>query len=67
MNPVIERLAQDFKVCKVNVDKNQLLATHYQVSSIPTLLIFHGGHVVHRHVGVTPETTLRQELESQRA
>jgi thioredoxin 1 len=62
MNPTIEALARDFKVCKVNVDTNQQLATHYGISSIPALLIFKDGQIAARHVGVTPETTLRAEL-----
>src|ERR1700693_5890290 len=63
MNPTIEALAKDFMVCKVNVDTNQELATHYGISSIPALLIFKGGQIVSRHVGVTPETTLREEMQ----
>ena len=45
MNPTIEALAKDFKVCKVNVDNNQELAAHYHISSIPVLLIFKGGQI----------------------
>ena len=63
MNPVIESLARDYKVCKVNVDKNQPLAAHYGVSSIPVFLIFHGGKIVYQHLGITPEATLRTEME----
>ena len=63
MNPTIEALAKDFKVCKVNVDNNQELAAHYGVSSIPALLIFKGGRVAARHVGVSPEVTLRTEMQ----
>jgi thioredoxin 1 len=63
MNPAIEALAKEFKVCKVNVDTNQELAAHYGISSIPAILIFKGGKVAAQHVGVTPETTLRAELE----
>jgi thioredoxin 1 len=66
MNPVIESLANDFKVCKVNVDHNQQLAAHYRISSIPALLIFKDGQVVGQHVGVTPESTLRAEMEKLR-
>jgi thioredoxin 1 len=62
MNPVIERLAKEFKVCKVNVDTNKPLADHYRIASIPALLIFHKGDEVARHVGVTPESTLRDEM-----
>ena len=63
LNPTIEALARDFKVCKVNVDTNQELAAHYGVSSIPALLIFKDGKVAAQHVGVTPEATLRAEMK----
>jgi thioredoxin 1 len=63
MNPAVEALAKDFKVCKVNVDTNQELAAHYGISSIPAILIFKDGKVAAQHVGVTPEATLRAELE----
>ena len=63
MNPVIDSLAKRFKVCKVNVDTNQPLAARYGISSIPAFFIFKDGQIVARHVGVTPEATLRAELE----
>jgi thioredoxin 1 len=62
MNPVIESLAKDFKVCKVNVDTNQQLAARYDISSIPALLIFKDGRIAAQHVGVVPEATLRAEM-----
>lgn len=63
MNPVIESLARDFKVCKVNVDTNQELARQYRISSIPVLLIFKDAKIAARYVGVTPEATLRDEMQ----
>lgn len=63
MHKTIESLAQDFKVCKVNVDKNQPLAAKYNISSIPALLIFQHGRVVAQHLGITSETTLRADLQ----
>ena len=63
MNPVIEKLATDFKVCKVNVDTNQPLAARYAVESIPVLLVFKNGKVAAKHVGVTSEQTLRSEMQ----
>lgn len=62
MNPVVETIGRDHKVCKVNVDTNQPLAAHYKVGSIPTLIVFKGGREVARHVGVTDEAVLRREL-----
>jgi thioredoxin 1 len=63
MNPVLESLAKDFKICKVNVDNNQALAERFGISSIPALLIFKDGKVVASHVGVTGEAILRAELK----
>jgi thioredoxin 1 len=63
MNPIVQSLARDYKVCKVNVDKNQELAAHYGVSSIPVFLILKGGQIFANHLGVTSEATLRAELE----
>ena len=63
MDPTIHALARDYKICKVNVDTNPDLARHYRISSIPVLMIFQSGQVVARHVGVTPESTLRAEMQ----
>lgn len=63
LGPVIDRLAEDWKVCKVNIDSNEQLAAHYRVSAVPTLLVFKGGREVARQQGVAPEAALRAELE----
>jgi thioredoxin 1 len=63
MSPALAALAQDFKVCKVNVDRNPKLAARYNISSIPALYIFKGGQVVAQHLGVTSEQVLRDELQ----
>ena len=59
MNPVLASVARDFKVCKVNTDRNPQLAAKFQVSAIPLLLVFHKGEVVRRFEGVTGEAALR--------
>jgi thioredoxin 1 len=63
MHPTLEALARDFKVAKVNVDSNPKLAERFGVSSIPALFVFQNGQIVGRHVGATPEATLRAELQ----
>ncbi len=66
MAPIIEELAREFdgrvKVAKVNVDRNQVLAARYGVTSVPTLMFFKRGQVVDRDVGYTPKGTLIQKL-----
>ncbi|MBA4017007.1 MAG: thioredoxin [Pirellula sp.] len=63
MTPTLHALASDYKVCKVNVDRNPKLAARYNVSSIPALFIFQNGRVAAQHLGVTSESVLRGELE----
>ena len=63
MAPTSEALAKHYKVARVKVDNNKELAGHYNVSSIPALMIFKNGKIVTQHVGVMPEATLRAELQ----
>jgi thioredoxin 1 len=66
--PVVEQLAGEnagsAKVVKVNVDDARESAQSYNVSSIPTLMVFKGGEVVDRFVGVQPKTRLQQALDA---
>jgi len=64
LEKVAAQLGDRVKVVKVNVDENGQLAGNYQVMSIPTLLIFHGGKEVARQVGFIPAETLVKFLES---
>jgi thioredoxin 2 len=56
MGPMIEKLAEDFKgrlrVAKLNTDQNRHLAAQFEITSIPTLLVFKDGVLVDRVVGV---------------
>jgi thioredoxin 1 len=69
--PVIDELATEnagsVKVVKVNVDDAQQISNQYQVSSIPTLMIFKNGDVVDTHVGVPPKSRLQQALDAAKA
>ncbi|MDI6641441.1 MAG: thioredoxin [Elusimicrobiota bacterium] len=64
--PVIEEISKEFaskiKVCKVNVDEAQKLASEYSVMAIPTLIIFKDGKVVDRLVGVQSKKTIVTKL-----
>ena len=53
--PIVEELAKttDVKVVKVDVDKCDDLAMDFQVSSIPTLVLFEDGVVVEKFIGLT--------------
>ena len=68
LTPIVEELSQDFKdnavIVKVDVDANQEFAAKYGVRNIPTVLIFKGGEVVDKQVGVAPKATYTEKLEA---
>ena len=56
--PVLEEVAKerpDITVCKVDVDEERELALEYNVSSIPTLLVFRDGKIVNQSIGAVPK------------
>ena len=56
--PTIDEIAEerkDVKICKIDVDKDSELAIRYNVSSIPTLMVFSGGDVVKQSLGALPK------------
>ena len=65
--PAVEAIADDLanqvKVVKVDVDSNEELAVRYAVRGIPSLLIFSGGEVVERTVGVQSKETIAGKLK----
>lgn len=53
--PIVEKLAEttDVKVIKVDVDSDDELSIDFQVSSIPTLVLFEDGVVIEKFIGLT--------------
>jgi thioredoxin 1 len=66
--PMIEELSGEnagaVKIAKINIDDNPQAAQQYGVSSIPTLMLFKGGEVVERFVGVQPKARLQEALDT---
>ena len=60
--PILEELSgqhPELKIVKVDVDENRDLALQYGIESIPTLLVFKGGQMADRSVGlVSPQEIL---------
>jgi thioredoxin 1 len=66
--PTIEELAGDYdgraRVGKMNTDENPETATTHQISAIPTVMLFKGGEIVERFVGVTPKEKFAEALDT---
>ena len=59
---IIEKELEQVKFVKVDVDENEELADKYQISTIPTLLIFKDGKVVDTLVGFMPKDILKTKI-----
>jgi thioredoxin 1 len=58
MQPILEdtarQLGEKIKIIKVDVDKNPLAASKFQVRGVPTLILFQNGQAIWRQSGVVP-------------
>ncbi len=61
--PVLEELAEEkkdqMKFCKVDIDQAQDITTEFQVTSVPTLILFKDGKEVNRTIGLKDGDALR--------
>jgi thioredoxin 1 len=61
--PVFERVAEshpDVVFAKVNTDDEQEIAQHFQIRSIPTLMVFRDQIIVFSQPGALPQNALEQ-------
>src|SRR5678816_4950835 len=67
VGPILDQLAAEsagrYRIAKLNVDENPLTASHFQISSIPTMLIFKDGQLIDRLVGAKPKEAIAERLQ----
>jgi len=66
VSPIVDEIGQertDIKVGKVNVDEEQELAATFNVMSIPTLMVFKDGKLVHQSAGARPKQQILDLLK----
>lgn len=67
LEPTIAELSDQYagevKVGRVDVDVNPELSARFEVSSIPTILLFKDGEITHRFVGLTAREEFVQAIE----
>ncbi len=67
LSPLVESLAAELdgklKVCKVDVDRNPVVAQSFQVRSIPMLLLFQSGKLVDQKLGLLDMEALRRMVD----
>ncbi len=68
LQPILQETASKLggkvKIIKVDVDKNPVAASTYQVRGVPTLILFDKGKIVWRQSGVLSTQQLTTIIES---
>ncbi len=67
LGPTIDELASEYqgkvKVGKVDTDSNRDVSVKFGISAIPTVLLFKGGQIVHKFVGVQPKNEFKKHMD----
>ena len=66
MGPILEEVESELthvKFAKINTDDNLEMAKKYQVSGLPTLMVFKNGEPVERIVGLMPKSSIITNIE----
>jgi len=60
--PILKEVSAEIegkaRIIKIDVDKNQVIASRYQVKGVPTLMLFKNGQILWRKSGVADKTEL---------
>ena len=66
MHPILEQLKEkmgdDIRILKVDVDKNEALSMQYRIQSVPTLMLFNKGEMLWRQSGAMSLNDLMQKI-----
>jgi thioredoxin 1 len=67
MTPILEEVASEYegraKVCKLNTDESRDSAMEFGIQAIPTLILFKGGELQKKWVGLTNKNTIIEALD----
>ena len=62
LKELVAELGERVKVIKIDVDQNNILASQYQIQSVPTLIVFKNGKQAWRQSGVVSKAELLKVL-----
>lgn len=68
MKPILDEvksaIGDKAKIIKIDIDKNNKAAMQYQITGVPTLILFKHGKIVWRQSGVVQPSMLMQVIQA---
>lgn len=68
MHPVLQelkqRLGDQIRILKIDVDRYQNTAAQYRIQSVPTLMLFRNGQALWRQSGALPLPALLEQVKA---
>ena len=64
LKQVKDALEDNVSVLKIDIDKNQSLATKLNVRGVPTLILYKNGKQIWRQSGVVPKEAILKEINT---
>ena len=67
LSPMIDEISTEYAgkaiVCKVNTDDHRDAAVEYAINAIPTIILFKGGQIAKKWVGMTSKKDIVAEID----
>lgn len=65
--PVVEEVADEYvgkaKICKLNTDEHHEAAVEFGINAIPTVILFNGGQIAKKWVGLVKKTDITDAID----
>jgi thioredoxin 1 len=62
LKEVKQKVGESAVVIKVDIDKNEDFSNHYNIHSVPTLILFKAGKILWRKSGIAQQDEIYQQL-----
>jgi len=68
LGPILDQIAPEYEgkisIGKLNIDTNPDMATKFEITGIPAVLIFKAGQIVDSHTGLLTKDALKKKIDA---